>query len=233
MSYSNEAITALAQLAQATGGLHDRLSKESNDARAIAGEMITAANAAKLQTAMKLGELNMLERQQLTKESLIALKGITAARITAGEMESSSLENIEQAIDDGDSLSYLGSANFGDARSVRKDFAEYVDSIEEQIEGQKLSLADIMTKKNFLGKDSSIVTGTVDELTVMRNNLQNALAAVEQTQQFDPDLDKTIITKGKRPRTVLGIFTDTEEDVAKRANKKIDLIDSLIKALEK
>jgi len=233
VAYSNEAITALAQLAQATGGLHDRLSKESDDARAIAGEMITAANAAKLQAAMRIGEMKMTQKAELTKESITALKGITASRIEAGTFESSALESIEEAMDEGDSLSYFGSANFGDARNVRKNFIEYIDTVDESIKTNKLGYSDILTKKEWLGKDSTIVKGTVGELKALKSNLEGAISGVEQTQQFGKDLPETYLAKGKRPRTALGIFTETEEEAMKRADKQIKLIDSLINQLEK
>lgn len=233
MSYSNEAIKALAQLATATGGLHDRMSRESDQARAVAGEMITAANAAKLQAAMRIGEMKMQQNMEMTKESLTALKGIAATRIEAGELESSALDSITGALDRGESLTYMGAANLGDARNLRKDFIEYVDSVEEGIKSNKLGLADILVKKGFLGKDSSIVKGTLNEMTIMRDNLANALEAVEKTQQFDPDLPETYIEKGKRPGVVKGIFTETEQEVAARARDQITLLDQLIFELEK
>lgn len=221
MAASQEMITALAQLAAATKGLADTTGEEKKEAREFAKELITMNAQAKLQSAMAIEQIRAQQTMDLTKESINALKEISAGALATGQFKSEALDNIiaeqERAAaleaERGEpvypALGLYGGTLFNRASEVRKDFKEYIESAEENLKSKAISYADISVKKGLLGADSKIVLQSIATIDQQIASIDKAIDFVSNQQQFDPET--------RRPFPMP--FRETELELLDRAKK--------------
>lgn len=240
MAYSEDTLSALAELARATGALKESTGKEEDDARQLAMGLIQAQTVAQMQTHSAIEQARFEQNQKYTDEAMVSYTEILNKRVLLEGLETKNIDAYNKAIkgltaeEIEDKEGLLGGSNnffgLGKSRQIRKDFKDMVNENDKMLTSTLTSFTGIIAKKKILGPDSPIIDSTKNELLSLRAGILNAKTAVETAGLFDPSEREG--PYGKPASAIIDVFSDGEVDLLKRADEQIEDIDTLIALLD-
>jgi|21_taG_2_1085346.scaffolds.fasta_scaffold00172_28 hypothetical protein len=240
MAYSEDTLSALAELARATGALKESTGKEKDDARQLAMGLIQAQTVAQMQTHSAIEQARFEQNQEYTKEAMVSYKNILDKRVLLKGLETKNIDAYNKAIEGmteeeieerEDLLGGTGNwFGFGKSGQIRRDFKDMVNENDKMLNESLASFTGIIAKKKILGPDSPIIDGTKQELLTLRQGILNAKTAVETAGLFDPSEREG--DYGKPASAVIEFFSEGEVSLLERADEQIEDIDTLISLLD-
>ena len=221
MAYSEDTLSALAELARATGALKESTGKEKDDARELAMGLIQAQTVAQMQTHSAIEQARFEQEQEYTKEAMASYQEILNKRVLLEGLETKNIDAYNKAIEGmtaeeieeregllGGSDNWFG---LGKSRQIRKDFKDMVDENDKML-------------------TENIIDSTKQELLTLRAGILNAKTAVETAGLFD--VSEREGPYGKPASAIIDFFSDGEVDLLRRADEQIEDIDTLISMLD-
>ena len=240
MAYSEDTLSALAELARATGALKESTGKEKDDARQLAMGLIQAQTVAQMQTHSAIEQARFEQEQEYTKDAMASYEEILNKRVLMEGLETKNIDAYREKIK-GMSAEEIeetegllgGTGNWfglGKSRQIRKDFKDMVNENDKMLTENLKSFTGIIAKKKILGPDSPIIDSTKQELLTLREGILNAKTAVETAGLFDSSEREGFY--GGPASTIIDVFSDGEVDLIKRADEQVEDIDTLIALLD-